>query len=226
LIDEVDRELRAWASSIVEDVEVRLAPPQPDSESSASVNLHLLELANGVPTHERREGRPWDVVLAYLVTTAAPDAERAHRLLSRLVVAALQRPNMKVELRQFTPQFWTAFNVAPRPAFVLSCPVALERVTVEAPRIRTPAEIRLGLATTLRGVVVTGDDVPVVRARIELPELNVSTYTDDAGRFELGAVRSGVRPSTVKIRAKGLEETAEGRYDDDRLVVRFEPKEK
>jgi hypothetical protein len=224
LIDDIDRALASWVSTIVGAADVVLGRPSDDAGVRPTVGLYLLELDHTLPTH-RSERRPLEIALRYLVTTSAPDVEQAHRLLGSLVFAALERTDLQVDLRPLAPEIWAAFGVTPRPAFTLRHPLVVERPS-RVGRVRTPAEITLGSATGLNGVVLTKADVPVPYARVELPGLDASTYTDVDGRFDLGAVPSDARTKPFRVVAKGADELAPAETGaDGRLVIRFDPKE-
>jgi len=73
VIDEIDSQLKEWLASVVGAATVSLAAPRPESDHEPSVNLHLLEVDNDLPS-QRRGRRPLDILLGYLVTTAGKTA--------------------------------------------------------------------------------------------------------------------------------------------------------
>ncbi len=225
MIDDVDRALSSWVGSIVEGADVLFAAPLSSAAERATVSLYLLDIDQAAPA-QRSVRRPLEVTLRYLVTVFAPDVAQEHRLLGRLVFAALERADLSVELRAIAPEVWAAFGTIPRPAFALRYPLVVERSS-QVSRVRSAPEVRLAATSPVRGVVLTSGDVPVPRARIELPHINRAVYTDNDGRFDLGAAPGAVLDRPLRIVAKGVEQlvsvTAE---DGGRVVIRFDPKER
>ena len=223
MFDDVDRSLGEWVATVAEGADVSFDAPGADVER-ATVRLDLLNLHNGVPTRRDQQAN-LEISLHYLVSVEAPDAQVAHRLLGKLVLAAQERSDFLVELRAVEPSLWAAFGVAPRPAFILQCPFTLER-PVRAPRIRKPAEVRVSPVGDVNGVVLSRDDVPIVRARIELPDIGAVSYTDANGRFHFGAVPMQTTARPLRIVARGTELRISERVRPDQpLVIRFEPQE-
>jgi hypothetical protein len=220
----MDQRLATWVSSVAGDAEVVFDRPRDDDVAKPTVSVYLLALDNSLPT-QRSQRRPLEIALHYLLTTAAPDFAEAHRLLASLVFAALERPDLQVDLRPLAPEIWAAFRTAPRPALLLRQPLVLERPS-RVPRVRTPAEINLDLAQPLSGVVLTPSGAPVPYARVEVPALNLSAYADAEGRLDLGLVPKDAREAPLRVVAKGADETViPERRSDGALVIRFDPKE-
>jgi hypothetical protein len=199
MIDAVDRELSAWLRSIAGDLPVSLALPREDA--GASVGLYLLEILRSVPTQPATR-RPLELSLRYLVTAFAEDPQDAHACLGRVLVAALERTDLQVEMGTLDLSLWSALGLAPRPAFCLVHPWAVRR---ESPAgiIRQLPEIRATIAMHLRGAIVTSSGVPVPNVRVELPDLALSVATDAAGRFVFGAVPASARERAFRVRARG-----------------------
>jgi hypothetical protein len=223
VIEAVDKSVRDWVKSVVKGVDVVLDAPCASADKPA-IHLHLLEVQSAVPAN-RDHPRSVELMLNYLVTVAAAETEVAHRVFGNLLAAALGRSEYEVELPQLGPEFWTAFGVAPRPAFFLKCPLTVSREQ-QVPRIREAPEIRLKPAAVLSGVVVTSNDLPVVRARVELPEVHAVTYTDEGGRFSFNAAPPRSGPRAFKVTAKGSERVfSDTAPADAPLVIRFDLKE-
>jgi hypothetical protein len=225
MIEEVDKQLREWIGSVAKGVDVGLGAP-PASAESAAVSCYLLDVQNAVPG-TRGHPRTFELSLRYLVTVAGPDPEAAHRLFGELIVAALARPDWQVELRQLEPAFWAAFGVAPRPALFLRCPLVVTRPhRVKA--VRHPAEVRLAPVVYLNGRVLTPDDVPVARARVEIAGTQSVTFTDADGHFQLSALppRDDGDAAALRVTAKGVEVlVADAVRAAKPLEIRLEPKE-
>jgi hypothetical protein len=225
MIDDVDRELREWIESVANGVEVDLGAP-PASAKSEAVSCYLLDVQNAVPG-TRGHPRTFELSLRYLVTVAGPDAEATHKLFGNLIVAALARPDWQVEMRQLEPAFWAAFGVSPRPALFLRCPLVVtrpHRVKV----VRHPAEVRLAPVVYLNGRVMSPDNVPIARARVEIAGTQAVTFTDEDGHFQLSALppRDDGDSTSLRVTAKGVEVlVADATRAAKPLEIRLEPKE-
>jgi len=222
MIEQTDRKLQEWVTSVVGGVEVRLGPPR--EQPGTAVSLYLLELRSALPT-QRGERRPLELSLRYLVTTSADDELEAHALLGKLVLAALERTDAQVELGSPSPETWAALRIAPRPCFFLELPLVVQRPT-KVGWIRRPADIHISTARSFSGVLLTRDDVPVANARVELGEIAATTETDAQGRFSFGAVPEEPRSKRLKITARGVECTVTAQQvAGTPLVIRFDRKE-
>jgi len=112
MIDETDRQLAGWIGTILDKVNVSLAPPGPP-DSAKGVGLYLMELVPAQVTRGTRRP-PVLMTLRYLVTTQAPKAEDAHQMLGALVLAALENPDFEVEQEPLPLLLWTTLGTAPR----------------------------------------------------------------------------------------------------------------
>jgi hypothetical protein len=222
VIEQIDRQLAEWLAAVLDGPEVELSPPAEGGEGSA-VSLYLMDLRNAPPT--RGGSRPpLQVVLRYLVTARAQDVEEAHRLLGTLVFAAMEAPEMELELDPLPVELWRAFGIRPQPAFVLRVPLRRERPVPAVPRVRQPLVLRTEPITSLGGTVVGPGDLPIAGARVELPAFARSTRTDRRGRFAFAGVpASGTR--TVRVSAKGREISVAAVTDDGPLLIRLQPME-
>lgn len=222
MIEEVDRKLQEWVSSVVGDVEVRFDVPR--DRPGPAVWIYLLDLQSALP-EQRGERRPLQMSLRYLITTWADEEPRAHALLGKLALAALERNDAQVELRGPSPETWSALGVAPRPAFFMQLPLVVAR-PLAAGRIRRLPDIHIQQARSWSGVVLTSDDVPVADARVELTQTASITHTDERGRFSFGVVPEEPRDKPLKISAKGQELTVTAqRVAGKPLLIRFDPRE-
>lgn len=208
MIDGVDQRLEQWASSVLATeggpIEVRSSPPV-DAAATPCVALHLLDLLPAPATASAARNPPLQITLRYLVTTCAASAAQAHRMLGTLVFAAMEHPELEVELEPLPAGFWEAFGVAPRPSFLLRVPLRRERPEPKVERVRRPAEVRFAALTTLRGRVVGPGDVPLAAAQVELPSLGVTTRTDSDGCFRFAALPAEPVQRQIRVRARGQE---------------------
>lgn len=223
MIDQIDRKLSEWVGSVVADTDVLLSLPREGVKRRAAA-FHLMEILSAVPSR-RDQPRPLEVSLRYLVTAWAETPEQAHHLLGELLFAAMETGDFQVELKPLAPDMWAAFGVAPQPAFLLQVPLVKERPHV-VKRVLERPQVRISAVTSLAGVVLGPKDVPIPRARVELPALNAVTYTDADGRFRFGAVPATPRTKQLRIVAKGSEQLVSPEpSENEPLVIHFNPME-
>ena len=230
MIERTDELILNWVSSVLSsgdhqlDVSVSLTPPS-DKESGSGVSLYLLSLADMHPATGTKRA-PLQIALHYLITTWAAESQAAHRLLSTVLFKAMESPEFVVQLSPSVD--WSAFGIIPRPAFVLQVPCRLERPAPDTPLVRQPLRVETTLATTLRGIILTPDDLPVVDAYVELPNLGRVERTDGRGQFQMRMVPAEPRQKLLTVRAKGrvlscvVDQTTSSA---EPVVVRFNVKE-
>lgn len=223
MIDEIDRRLSDWIGSILDQVEVSLAPPGA-TKTTRSVGLYLVELVR-IPATRGTRRPPLQITLRYLVTTQAPSPEEAHQMLGELIIAAFEDPELEVEQEPLPITMWTALGVAPRPSFVLRAPFRHERPEKIAPPVRRPLVIKQSPLRSLSGQVFGPEDIPIMDARVEVPALQAYTRTDSRGRFNFPAVPAEPRPKLLRVRAKGREfsiNNEQAESDSEPLVIHLQ----
>lgn len=201
MIQSVDDRLRAWVGDALGDVAVSFGLPGA-LPGTPHVNLYLLSLA-GLPPSRAAQRSPHQFLLRYLASAWADDPHEAHRLLGMLAFAALDMPDMTVSFEAPPVELWTAFGIAPRPCFILDIPVRQERPDAPVKRVRAPLVVRGAPATTLQGVILGPQDIPLADARVEFPALNLATTTDSQGRFRFPTVPAGLPARALRILTKG-----------------------
>jgi hypothetical protein len=224
MIEQIDERLKDWVGSILKDVTVSLAPPEP-ARKSRTVRIYLMEIVQSqVPRTIKRP--PFQITLRYLVTAEDDDDQAAHRLLGELMVAALDTSEFEVESEPVPISLWSGFGVPPRPSFVLRTPLRIERPEPKVKRVLTPLVVTTTPMVALDGLVLGPGDFPLSDARVELPALQLSTHTDYKGHFRFAAVPAGPPDMMVRVNAKGREVTlstaTEGRSNGEPLVVRID----
>jgi len=220
MIDQIDEQLRAWIRETLDVPPPSLSPPD-DAQKDRGVNLYLLELVDKPPTRGTRR-TPLQIALRYLVTTWADEPEEAHRLLGELVFAAMEKPDLEVELEPIPATTWAALGVKPRPSFVLRVPLQLERPEAAVKLVREPLVVQDAPSTSLRGIVLGPGDAPLARALVELPVLRVSTHTDARGQFEFSNVPGKPFTRRLYVRAKGRELDVTLEQTVEPIVIRFD----
>ena len=218
MIDQADERLLDWARAIVPDVPVAIAPP-PAPDSGAGVRIHLLSI-QPVPAVRGARRPPLELALRYLVTTAAADEAEAHRWLGALAFRAMDVAEWQVEREPLPADLWRAFGIAPRPAFVVSVPVRLERPEKEVPVVRRPPVVRTSPIGELGGVVVGPEDIPIAGATVEIESLGFFARTDHEGAFRFPSVPATSAVSLV-VRAKRHSRTVRAR-PGEALRIQFE----
>ncbi len=226
MIEDADRRLKDWAKTVLEDAEISLGPPRA-LDSASVVSLYLTDILPAPRTSTSRR-LPLQTSLRYLVTAWADKPETEHRQLGDLVFAAMEHPEFEVELAAQPAEFWLAFGIAPRPAFMLRLPVQVERPEPQIGRIRHPVEVRFSPAVSLAGRLVGPADVPLSGAQVELASLQLTTRTDATGRFRFAAVPAQPDTKELRIRLKGNERRVKVTHGADSaqpLVIRFDTME-
>jgi hypothetical protein len=220
MIDQIDEQLREWVQKTL-GVSPSLAPPS-DAPSDDEINLYLLELAERPPARGARRP-PLQLTLRYLVTAWASQTEEAHRLLGELAFAAMEHPDFEVKLNPIPAKTWEALGVIPRPSFILQVPLRKEQPAPPTQYVREPLVVQATPVTSLGGTILGPDDVPIARAVVEIPSLQLSTRTDTHGRFTFANVPADPLPKKLLVKAKGrtLQVTTQQFTPDEPLVIRF-----
>lgn len=128
---QTDEQLKAWTLGVVPEAAVTLhAPAALDPGAGSQVSLYLMGLAPLPSTHSKPPS-PYQLSLHYLVTVADADPATAHHMLARLVFAAMENPDLELDLTALPPAMWSALGVAPQPCFVIR--LALRQARPELP---------------------------------------------------------------------------------------------
>lgn len=223
MLDQTDSRLQSWIENLLPGTPVSLAAPGA-APTFQGISLYLIALDSAPPP--RAPGRPpLQFTAVYLVSVWGHEPAAAHRLLGELVFAALDNPEMDVDLKPLPYETWLAFGVPPQPAFVLRALVRQPRPEPEVHYVRQPLVLRTTGMTELHGVVLGPGDVPLVGARVELPSIEVFVRTDAQGRFRFSGVPAEPRAKHLRVKAKGRElhitveePTTEGKP----VVIRFD----
>ena len=231
LIEQVDEQLKSWIREVHGDVALSLDAPRdvdPSTDASADgapgtgVNLYLLELVESPPL--RGPGRsPLQIALRYLVTTWAPEAEKAHNLLGELVFAAMQHEQFEAELHPLPAATWSALGIRPRPSFVLRALLRLEQPAPEVERVLKPLQVQAVPLRSLSGVVLGPDDIPLAGALVEARGYGRRSRTDLQGRFVLTGLPAAEGLETLRVSAKALQLDVPIAPGDEPIVIRFDP---
>jgi hypothetical protein len=201
MIDQVDQRLSQWVATIVEDVPVTFAIPK-DAQPGRGVSLYLCDMA-GRPAARSERRPPLQILVRYVVSAWAEQAETAHRIVGELMFAAMQQAEFEVPAEAVAPGLWRALGVPPRPAFLLGVLLRRERPEARATLVRQPLVLGASPLGNLSGRVVGPGALPVPGARVEVPSLQRSTRTDADGRFRFGALPIEPPITRVDVSAKG-----------------------
>jgi hypothetical protein len=226
MITDIDDQLTDWVETVLGSIPVSLAPPEQDP-TEVGVSCYLMELVDNPPLRTTKRP-PLQIMLRYLVTTWADTPREAHRMLEELLFAAMETPDLGVEVQSLEPAVWAALGVAPRPSFFLRLPLRRERPQPSAKLVRQPLGIEAVPVASLQGQVLGMGGVPLAGAVVEVPGLEASTRTDTRGRFEIRTLPAGLHVRELRIRAKGQEiryPLEDPVTSDEDLLLRFEPTE-
>ena len=224
MIEDIDRQLAEWVENVLGPVTFSLSPPG-GGDGERGVSCYLFELADAPPPRTL-ERTPLQLSLRYLITTWAAKPEQAHTMIEELVFAAMETAQFQVDLDPIPVAVWAALDVAPQPHFVLRIPLRRERPQLEPRLVRRPLGIKAVPLTSLRGRILGPEDIPLVGAVVEIPELALSTRADTEGEFRFAAVPSGSHIRQLRIRARGQEMIVgleEPVNSDTCHLIRFEP---
>lgn len=199
-IDEVDRGLVEWVSTVTTGARGVLAMPEKRDGEGVALELFAL-CASPPPRGDKRP--PHQVLLRYRVSTWAATPERSHALLSEVLFAALEHSEWEVDLANAPPP-----GPAGRlePAFVLQVPLRRARDQEIAARVRGPISVEAVSAMALAGVVLGPGEQPMAGALVEVPSLDLASRTGPKGTFRFARVPAG-GALTLRVRAKGLVQT-------------------
>ncbi len=226
MIDQLDADLLKWAKdAIAGKAPVSLAPPE--NRGSLGVSLYLLEIVDD-PLRQTGGKLHLQPNLRYLVTADAGDPKEAHRLLAALLYAAMDHPTYEVSLDPISSQVWSGLNALPRPAFWLCVPLPHEWQGLPAkPVSQRNADLNSSVPVVpFYGVVLGPQDIPIMNARIELPNLYRSATTDSKGAFTLSGVPAAPKEKTLLIKARKRERSATFQQTgspDQPVIIRFNP---
>jgi hypothetical protein len=228
MIDQADQRLADWAQGVLGEVPVSFDPPGAPSSQSSSPGLHLylFEIAEAkTPQTTAAAAPPLRFLLRYLVTCsatgAAADPREAHRQLGELLFAALADPEIDVSLDAVPLAVWQALGAAPQPSFVLQVP--LERPRESRPEVPVrEVVVATGPVGEITGLVLGPEEIPLVRARVELPALSRATVTDSRGRFQLTGVPLGAAAGQLRVSARGRLWTLPAPAGPAPLIIRLD----
>ncbi len=184
MFDGVSQRLTTWAT--MQGAGAVVFAGDAAQDGTLAVRLSLLAILPYPPPRTLTRA-PLRFRLRYLVTctSAIPEAQL---LLGRLLVSAMQDPDVQVELGDIAPEWWSALGWAPQPAFWLIVPVS---VPLEQPTAPLAREHVLSVQTSgrvwRRGTVTDAQGKPVAGARVQLEGAHEPLYTNLAGHFELSA---------------------------------------
>jgi hypothetical protein len=223
MIEQMDQQLSAWVRDVHKDIELSLDPPTA-GRSGKGINLYLLDLVNSPPLRGP-DPAPLQFTLRYLVSTWAETVEEAHRLLGDLVFATMRHPRFEVELDPAPPETWSAFGLPPQPSFMLRALLQWEQPMPDLSRVLQPLQVRDSLLTSLSGIVLGPEDVPIAGALVEAPRFGRRTRTANNGRFVLSGLPTAPPLQQLRLRAKEfvLDVPVESDRDDELLVIHFNP---
>jgi hypothetical protein len=224
MIEEIDQRLSEWIGGVLaEDIEVSLLPPE-DMGDKKIVGLYLKDILPSAPTRGTRRP-PLQVSLRYLVTAWAKSPKEAHRIIGRLLFAAMEHPDYEVELEPIPADFWRAFGTIPMPAFMLRLPLRVERPEKSVRLIRSPIEVQQSPLASMEGTIVGPNETPLSNARVELSTHNLVARTNGKGHFIFPTVPTEPALKKVRVLARGRELLKEVDYTkikQEPLIIHFD----
>lgn len=223
MIERIDRKLTEWVGDILGDVKVWLGAPE--KKDTDTVGVYLTDILPSSPAHVTRRA-PLQVMLCYLLTVWSEEPLEAHKMLSRLIFAAMEHPEFEVDLAEVPAQTWSAFGIKPRPSFKIRLPLRVERTDLTTHRVRGPMEIRRTSISAMEGIVIGPADQPIDNARISLPACKLITTTDSRGRFAFESVpllSQGMLKLHVEARGREVvREIASTEMIEEKLIIHID----
>lgn len=226
LFEQIDDALSEWITGVLRahtgrEVIPALDPPAREP-AGLGVNVYLLELVQEPRLASARRPFP-QPALRYLVTAHGGDAREAHRLLGLLLQAATNRQaltgpadafryQMDVELEPVAAHVWSAFNVPPRPSFLLRVLVPQEWLAETAPAALELAALELAPVADWYGQLwqeQAGERKPFAGVSVEVSRPYRRVYSDRDGRFVLPAmIDAGPEPPRLRLLVNNRYEVA------------------
>ena len=197
----IDERLRHCVTSAVGLIEISDQAPADDTKGRG-VSLYLLDL---VPSPQARNSRrpPLEISLRYLVSAFAEDPAGVNSVITSVMLAVMDNPDYQVEPDPVPVDLWIALKARPRPAFLLRTPLRQERPEQEAPLVRKPLVVKTAALVTVEGSVLGPEDIPLMGAVVEAPQVGRTARTDYKGRFKLDGMPAGFDQTTLIVTAKG-----------------------
>jgi len=201
VLTRADAELEAWLADLVSPAGVSFEPPHLSQEGTG-VGLYLLALAPCPPL--RGQFRPpRQAILRYLVTAWDASAAGAHRLLEQVLLAALDRTDLDVELQPLDGATWLALGARPQASFVLAVPVRHLLADPPARPVMHSPIVEPTPMGPLRGVLLGPGELPLAGAEVVLASPRRRARSGPGGHFELAGVPLDGRPHQLEVHARG-----------------------
>jgi len=186
VIDTVDQEVIDWLVTVSGDTQVLLQSPESVNVKPA-VSVYLMDINQNTGNNNSRR-LPIQFSLSYLILTWSDNEKKAHELLGKIIVAAMDNEKFEVQLGPISENVWSAFGVSPRPGLIIRVPLTIERPQSQVPPIRSPIELIPTDLVPLRGVVLSPQRKPMADVNIELSDHRIKTRTDRNGNFYFRSV--------------------------------------
>ncbi|MEM1180768.1 MAG: hypothetical protein AAGM22_20655 [Acidobacteriota bacterium] len=196
--------LKTWVNEALGEVEMSFEVPSSGRTAEPTVFLYAVGVEDLAYRHGTTRGRaPQGFRFRYVVATGAPTAPQAQELLGELLFSAMDEAGFDVDLSGHDSSLWQTFGIPPRPSFFLLTSVERTREEFIAPRIQEPPRLLSSVAVPLVGKVIGPGSLPLMRARVELPAMSLSTYTDADGYFRFPAVAGETASYELRVHARG-----------------------
>jgi len=249
MLGDVANALEGWIMQVIPDNVVSFDAPGKQPVDAASISLYLFQIRDDSNTRSSN-GTGHCITLRYLVTAwNSDDAHLANESLLTLLSAAIERPDLEVDLEPLSPLTWHGFGLPERPAFVIETHAApIAGHTHRVPQlVREPLQVQMLSVGSIVGRVVaapegnggvgpdpspdatrTGIGFPIAEAYVMLPAIGRITQTDADGCFRFDGVPQSGRPVTVRVHArKQVQDFAldPRQSPDEPFLIRFAVKE-
>ena len=123
MIEQINERLNNLVKDVLPEFTVSFNAPD-NTEKEPVIYIYLLEIVPSPPPRGGNGRPPLQLLLRYLITTSMASPEKVHHILEQLVFAAMETPDIGVELKPPSIEMWRAFESTPRPSFFLSLSLA------------------------------------------------------------------------------------------------------
>ena len=202
MIDEIDFRLKKWIATVI-DSNFQVSFDHPGKiENKPTVSVYLFKMDNSMPTSVARE-IPFQVNLSYLLTVQSENQMESHQTLGKLLFAAKEQAGFEVDFHSLPSGYWQSFGTVPLPYFIIRLQLIKARKEEQVPKIQEPPRIDMGNLTSLEGIVLGSNNIPVSAAKITLDHWKTISYTDNNGCFSIATDSTSRKSFNCKIEAKG-----------------------
>ena len=166
------------------------------------VIIFLREFTSVAPSHQYTN-KHLELGVRYLVCAdGVKSVSESNQLLQSLIFSAMEHKEINVDLSPPPPEFWLSLGIKARPCFNVIAKEIKERTIEKVPAVTEPIVVNAATRALLYGTVKSPNNLPITGAQVKIPSDNISVTTDNAGRFQFGALMPEPDKKKIVIRHK------------------------